>query len=196
MRVLADQYTPQIKTNKWPEVVWLVLLIGSLSFALTIIVAPIATSTGRSALAFTIYQAFSHLCHQLPDRSYYLAGFPFAVCARCTGIYFGFALAVIVYPLLRSLRRTDTPPRKWLFVAAMPLVVDFALTFFGLWENTHTSRLFTGAVLGAVAVFYVLPGLMDLAINRLGAKSRNVEAPLIVNNRIAPSDYSAPHRRI
>jgi len=32
-----------------------------------------------------------------------------------------------------------------------------------LWENTHLSRSITGALLGAAAVFYVMPGLVDLS---------------------------------
>jgi uncharacterized membrane protein len=65
---------------------------------------------------------------------------------------------------VRSLRRTDTPPRQWLFVAAAPLAIDFFLGFFGLWENTHLSRFVTGALLGAVSVVYVMPGLIDLSL--------------------------------
>jgi hypothetical protein len=46
-------------------------------------------------------------------------------------------------------------------LAALPLALDFALGFFGIWENTHLSRVLTGALLGAVAVFYIVPGLFD-----------------------------------
>lgn len=198
MRLPAEQYISQTQTNRWPLVIWLLLTAGSLLFVLAIIAAPIATATGRLSTAFTIYQTFHHLCHQLPERSFYAEGHPFAVCARCTGIYFGFFLAVFAYPLIRSLSRTDTPAPKWLFVAATPLLIDAGLTLFGIWENTHTSRLLTGALLGATAVFYVLPGLVDLALNHLSTKPRLVEALDLTDPRIAtaPSDYSAPHRRI
>jgi uncharacterized membrane protein len=196
MRFPADQYRPQTRTNNRAEVVWLTLLIGSLIFAFSIIAAPLATSNARPAVAFTIYQAFSHLCHQFPDRSYYIAGYPLAVCARCTGVYFGFAFGVAAYPLMRSLGRTDTPARKWLIVAALPLAIDFASTFFGLWQNTHTSRLLTGALLGAIAVFYVVPGLMDLLLGRRKARLLPLPSSLISHKGVAPSDYSAPHRRI
>jgi uncharacterized membrane protein len=89
------------------------------------------------------------------------------VCARCTGIYAGFTVATLGYPLLRSLARTDTPPRRWLFLAAVPLAIDFSLGFFGLWENTHLSRFLTGALLSSVAVFYIVPGLVDLRLSEL-----------------------------
>ena len=40
----------------------------------------------------------------------------------------------------------------------------FFAGFFGIWENTHLSRFLTGALLGSVAVFYVVPGLLDLRL--------------------------------
>ena len=198
MGISAEQYVPQTTTTRRPFLVWCLLLVGSLLFVAAIIGAPIATASGNTGTALTIYNAFHNLCHQLPERSYYVAGHPLAVCARCTGVYLGFALAVLAYPLVRSLRRIDTPERKWLFVASIPLVVDFSLNFLGVWENTHTSRSLTGALLGATAVFYVLPGLIDLALNSFRRKPRSIGMVVLTDQQIAtaPSDYSAPHRRI
>jgi len=154
-------------------------------------------------------QAFEHVLPRFGGVGLQLCGnvlgaHKFAVCARCTGLYVGFALATLFYPLVRSLRRTEAPPRKWLFVAAAPLAIDFSLTFFGIWENTHSSRFITGALLGAVAVFYVMPGLVDLSLRDWGKKSKaRIEpepaaSPAMFSSRVssAPSDYSAPHRRI
>ena len=31
-------------------------------------------------------------CHQLPERSFHINGIQFPLCARCTGIFFGFVL--------------------------------------------------------------------------------------------------------
>ncbi len=195
---LPVEYVPQTTTSRRPLAVWLILLAGSLFFTVAIIGAPLALTRSNTATAFIIYEAFSHLCHQLPERSYYIAGQKFAVCARCTGIYSGFVAGVIMYPLVRSLRRIDAPDRKWLFLAALPLALDFILSFLEVWENTHTSRLLTGMILGAVAVFYVIPGLVDVAINRLWASERQVSDPVNSGRSFAtaPSDYSAPHRRI
>jgi hypothetical protein len=114
-------------------------------------------------------------------------------------LYAGFALTLLIYPLLRSLRSAAFPPRRVLFLAALPLVVDFSLTFFGIWENTHTSRLLTGALLGSVAVFYVMPGIVDWSLRGLRLSTpAPVTFTLASPERIAaaPSDYSAPERRI
>lgn len=145
-----------------PLLVWMGILAIALGLAGLIIGAPLAQSANYQGVAFTIYHAFSYACHQLPERSFYLAGYPYAVCARCTGLYVGFAAAALVYPLVRPLSRTDTPARRWLLLSAMPLAIDVGLDLLGIWKNTHVSRLVTGLLLGAVAAFYVIPGLIDL----------------------------------
>ena len=95
----------------------------------------------------------------------------------------------------------DTPRPSWLLYAAIPLAIDFGVNFFGLWQNTHTSRLLTGALLGGAVVFYVVPGIIDLS-TRFG-RTPPLNEPratftLASPERIAsaPSDYSAPERRI
>lgn len=205
----ANQYVPQLETNRRPLLMWLVVASMSLAVMAMIVGAPLALAAGHGRLAATIYQTFSHLCHQLPERSFFIEGHPFAVCARCTGIYAGFAVATVLYPVARSLRQTEAPARKWLFIAAAPLAIDFAIEFFGVSHNTHSSRLSTGALLGAVAVFYIMPGLLDLSLRdwRAGSKdsagtgtsSAKEGEPAEVfptGAATAPSDYSAPQRRI
>ena len=46
----------------------------------------------------------------------------------------------------------------------MPTTVDFALGFFGVWENTHASRLLTALPLGVAVAFCAVPGLVDLSL--------------------------------
>jgi uncharacterized membrane protein len=166
MPASPTEYIPQSSTNRRPLLMWSIVSVASLSIMGMIAGAPLAQASGHSLLALGLYGAFNHLCHQIPERSFFIAGHQFAVCARCTGLYAGFTAAAFCYPLVRSLRATDTPPRRWLFIGALPLAVDFSLGFFGIWENTHLSRFATGALLGAVGVFYIMPGLIDLSLMR------------------------------
>jgi uncharacterized membrane protein len=206
MYTSASQYVPQLQNNRRPLIMWSFMAAGSLAVIAIIVGAPLAMAGGHVQIAATIYHTFSHLCHQLPERSYFVDGHPFAVCARCTGIYAGFAMATVFYPLMRSLRQTEAPRRKWLFIAATPLAIDFLFEFSGVGHNTHSSRLLTGALLGAVAVFYVMPGLLELSLRQWGRRGDGIKetnregevtsAEMFSSPSPAPSDYSAPHRRI
>ena len=164
MRASPTDYVSPFSTDRRPLLMWSAIVVVTVTVMAAIIGAPVAVARGHNVLALAVYSSFSHLCHQLSDRSFFIAGHQFAVCARCTGLYTGFTVATLAYPLMRPLRRTDPPQRLWLFLAAVPLAIDFSLGVFGIWENTHLSRFVTGALLGSVAVLYVMPGLIDLSL--------------------------------
>jgi uncharacterized membrane protein len=145
--------------------VWVFVSLIALAILLAIVGAPLALANGHSILAGDIYKGFSYLCHQLPDRSFHLAGHQFAVCSRCTGLYVGFALTTLAYPLIRPIRATTTPALIWLILATVPLLIDFSLGYFNIWANTYASRFITGLLLSSVAVFYIIPGLVEITSN-------------------------------
>jgi uncharacterized membrane protein len=145
--------------------VWSLLASLALLIVIATVAAPAAFARGHVEFSEVTYQAFSYLCHQIPERSFHLAGHPLAVCSRCTGLYAGFAVATLALPLARSLKRTDTPHVIWLLLSGVPLAIDFGLTYFGVWENNHFTRVTTGALFGAVAAIYVVPGLIELSVN-------------------------------
>ena len=205
MYIPANQYVPQCVTDRRPLIVWSLVVVGALTVVALLVAAPLAQGNGLQWLSFTVYEAFSHFCHQTPERSFYIAGYPLAVCARCTGLYVGFAAALAFYPVMTSLKRTHAPERKWLFIAAAPLAIDFALGFFGVWENSHLSRFLTGALLGAISVFFIMPGLVQLSLyqpmfgprsSRQGELKAAFSRATSEQVNAAPSDYSAPLRRI
>lgn len=142
---------------------WGVTALAALALIGLVFAAPLLSAQGHAAEGWIVYRSFASLCHQIPERSFAIAGRPLAVCARCVGVYAGFAAGVLFYPLARSLRRTDAPARAWLFVTLAPTTVDFLLGVTGLWHNTHLSRAATGALAGAGAAFFVVPALVELA---------------------------------
>ena len=192
------QYVPQVVPIRRPLVFWMISAATVCFLVSLIVVAPLAAANGHNDLAQGIYRAFGTFCHQIPERSSFINGHKFAVCSRCTGLYAGFAFTLLLYPLVRSLRNVTTPPPSVLILAALPLLIDFSLSFFGIWENTYTSRLLTGLVLGSVAVFYVMPGIIELSLRKRQTNARPATFTLGSPETIAaaPSDYSAPERRI
>jgi uncharacterized membrane protein len=170
MPSLISEYVPQLaageaamKRRRAGVLAWAGASAFGLSVLGLVLLAPALMAQGSVLLSRAVYQLFGAACHQLPERSFHLWGYPLAVCARCAGLYAGAAAAFLAYPLLRRpLARTDAPPRAWLFAAALPTAVDFLLGVSGVWENTHASRFSTALVLGAASAFFILPGLADL----------------------------------
>jgi len=169
MPFLISEYVPQAageeaaRRRRAGVVAW----AGASAFAALVlglvVLAPALKAGGSVLLAQAVYKLFGAACHQIPERSFHLWGFPLAVCARCAGLYVGAAAGFLAYPLLRRpLARTDAPRRAWLLLAAVPTTLDFLLGVTGLWENTHASRFSTALLLGAAASFFILPGLADL----------------------------------
>ena len=116
------------------------------------------------AFAFGIYAAGSIVCHQLPDRSFHLWGVQMPVCARCTGIYVGGAVAAIVVYVVSAFRRTQVrlkPDSTYgratfaLLVAALPT----AATLLYEWTTGQTPanaiRALAGFPLGAAVVWAI-----------------------------------------
>jgi uncharacterized membrane protein len=149
-----------------------VVFVGAAVFAFAVVAAPWLATHGHPIAAYAIYAGFKPACHQLPERSFYLFGAPLAVCARCTGIYAGAVLGVAAFPLLRGLGRS-APRRRWLLLAAIPVALDFSLGWLGLIHNTALSRGLTGALFGAATAFYLMPGLVEAAVELAARKRRN-----------------------
>ena len=128
-----------------------------------------APDSNAMALVSGLYSLYRPVCHQLSDRAFHVSGYPMAVCARCLGIYSGFLFGLLAYPFARSLTRTDMPPRQWLITAFVPLGVDFLGGFVGAFENSPASRLVTGLIAGTAGAFYIMPGLVGMALSLRGS---------------------------
>ena len=80
-------------------------------------------------------------CHQRKDRSFYYRGFQFPICARCTGILFGFLLSPILV--------MSFAPPVWMYVLLLlPLLIDGMIQKFSVYESNNPTRLITGIFFG------------------------------------------------
>jgi uncharacterized membrane protein len=165
MRSPIEVYTPQIyleKTRKMSLAAWAVLSFVALAWIAVIIGAPVAESSGLTGFSRPVYHFYSYICHQIPERSFSIFGYPFAVCSRCFGFYAGFLLGMVFYPLFFKIENVEPLPRFWLFLAMIPMGIDWSLGFFHIWENTHLSRAITGIILGAACAVFIVPALAEL----------------------------------
>ena len=107
-------------------------------------------------LAF-IFAVGSVICHQLPERSFFLDGRQLPVCARCTGLYLSGVAGLAAWwalKLLRGWRPQPVPPRLamvLLAIVATPTVVSYLTGVFGVWDGSNQTRALLAVPLGVVA---------------------------------------------
>lgn len=115
---------------------WLVGLVGSLPWLLLIAGVDHPAAFGL----------FAPTCHQLPDRSLFLAGSQMVVCSRCAGLYVG-----LVVGTLRPWPTAWLDHGRTALLAAVALMLTDVLTQdLGLHPPWHPTRLATGAAFGVV----------------------------------------------
>lgn len=142
--------------------VWFAALLVAGVWLFTILAPPVLHLLGFSSAAASIFGFFGNICHQLPERSFFLCEFQFGVCSRCFGVYFGLSAGILTYPLWRAVDDIEPLPRIWLFASIVPLAVDWSLTAFGIWQNNHFTRFTTGLILGFGCAVYIVPALVEI----------------------------------
>lgn len=145
---------PRIDRLAWTAVAGLFGLLFVL-----IALPPFVGETARGV----IVDAFAPLCHQLPARSFHVAGEPWAVCHRCTGIYAGLWLSALAWAGLSE--GTDSLPLEaplLLGVALVPAAVDWAAGWAGWWTSTAALRVVTGLWFGGIAGLFATGGITEL----------------------------------
>ena len=145
--------------------VWMIASLVVFAWVLLIVGLPVAKANGFVTISSPLYHFFSFVCHQIPERSFHIAGEQFAVCHRCFGVYFGLLFGFAIYPLLRSVDEIEPLPRFWLFLSLIPITVDWSLNFLGIWENTHLSRFLTGMIVGVACSTFIVPALVEITRN-------------------------------
>ena len=121
-------------------------------------------------LAGFLYVFGSVICHQISERSFHMDGAQLPVCARCLGIYAGFAagaLAAVIggskkqdspYVRIRDVRRPGPAKRtrRNVLLAALPTLVTVALEWTGLWYPSNMTRAIAGLPLGIAVALVVI----------------------------------------
>jgi len=95
------------------------------------------------------------ICHQRPERSFFIGGQQLPVCARCTGLYLGAALAIPL-GLIAAVAASSRSNRRILLVAALPTLLTWTLEFAGIMPFSNVVRFVCALPLGFAAAWMVL----------------------------------------
>jgi uncharacterized membrane protein len=159
-----------------PPVYRRLLILATVAWTTSLFLAAYiaASPHGNSAsygLALAVYGLGSFICHQRPERSFHLWTAQLPVCARCTGIYVGAAVAAIASPRAWRARRGPTAVLVAAAANAMTLVYE-RLT--GV-TPSNWIRAVAGFLLGAVVMAVLLMQLSEkgFEVNFRRARHRN-----------------------
>jgi hypothetical protein len=158
---------------------------ATIAWAAALPLAALAASrpqNGPLVYLFTlaVYGVGSVVCHQLPGRSFHLWAAQLPVCARCTGIYAGAAIASMA--VLVSFKRLGKgvegvsqgrlsprlyDPRTIVALAALPTLATLAYEWTTGLTPSNWVRAAAGACLGAAIAIVVLlrPPARDREVN-------------------------------
>jgi len=152
------------KKKKKILIIYFLTLGGIVILLGIIILAPYLKSKSLSLNVF-VYAIFSPVCHQIPSRSFFLFGYPLAVCCRCFGVYFGFFAGALLHPFLKGFSHTTLPKAKTFIIISFPLVLDTLGNFSRLWMTDNIIRFIIGFLWGLILPFYFIAGISDYFIN-------------------------------
>lgn len=80
-------------------------------------------------------------CHQMPERSFFIKGFQFPVCARCIGVILSAIIATIIFFKKRL-------PIGLCLAMSSVMLLDWGMQYLKIKESTNSRRLITGLIGG------------------------------------------------
>lgn len=145
----------------WVVEHWITLAAGFLlAFAALPSTEPLLRAAGAIGVADPVFGAYGWVCHQMPSRSYFIAGQQMAYCQRNTAIYGTAAVAGLLWPRYRF--EIHWPA---FVLLGLPMALDGFTQMFGLRESTWELRTATGTLFGAACVWFSFP-LIERCVRR------------------------------
>ncbi len=148
---------------------WLLIInTGAILYAGLPWLSPLAKAAGHPLIGELLFRLYTPLCHQLPERSFFVCGHQVAFCHRCAAMYTAIVLAGLLFSLVRTCIRPATLKVGGLLL--LPILLDggthllddvLGLGFRGGGDAIGTLnfrlRMVTAALVGVAMLIAVLP---------------------------------------
>ena len=129
---------------------------------------PVLENAGYTRLGQLIFSMYRTLCHQLPERSFFVGTSQVCYCHRCTALYTAIALTGLLYGAIRWRRPISNAMLGW---AALPMLLDglrhvasdyvpglvLRSAADGAGSLNFWLRIITGTIFGVAAVLWLHP---------------------------------------
>ena len=142
--------------------------IGAILYAGLPWLSPLAKASGHTLLGELLFRIYTPLCHQLPERSFFVFGHQVGFCHRCVALYSSIVVAGLLFGLLR--RRLHPISLEIGGLLTLPILIDglthmlydlSVLGFRGGGDAIGTLnfwlRMITGALMGVVVLLVIYP---------------------------------------
>jgi uncharacterized membrane protein len=143
----------------------LVLLYAGLPW-----LSPLARAAGYERLGQLLFLIYRPLCHQLPERSFFLFGYQVCYCHRCTAMYTSLFVAGLLFGLLRGRIK---PAPFWVGgLLLLPMLLDGGTHLIddllglglrgggdGIGTLNFSLRMLTGLLFGIATLVVLFPRL-------------------------------------
>lgn len=107
-----------------------------------------------------LYVLGSAVCHQLPERSFFIVGHQLPICMRCSGTYLGAIITFLFYLVTGRLKRGAFPKMPiFLTILAFPLTMglDVVTVNLGLRPPNGDIKMLTGICAGFFIASFLVP---------------------------------------
>lgn len=98
-------------------------------------------------------------CHQKPERSFFIRGYQLPICARCSGVFIGYLIALPLYLRL-----------SFSFIVALAgcgvMLLDWGIQAMMHKESTNIRRLITG-IFGGYGIMSIQIKLVDIILRSI-----------------------------
>lgn len=153
-----------LKMSKAEIKIYVVVLFIVVLFNFLVVSPVIFENVGLGGFSGLVYRFFSPICHQNEFGSFHINGIKLAVCSRCSLIYLGALVGVLIFPFLK---RKDLLERSnfLLVLALMPSAIEFSLEkFFDV--NFGSVKVLVSLWLGGVAGAVLTSQFVDMFSSR------------------------------
>jgi uncharacterized membrane protein len=142
----------------------------AVGWVLVLVAAPLLPAVPAAVL----YVLGSRICHQIAERSFHVDGAQLPVCARCTGIYVGLAIAALCATVAvpgcdaaasgrprQGLVHVHSRLRWVLVFGALPTLLTVFAEWAGIWQPSNVVRAIAGAPLGSAVALALIAAIRE-----------------------------------
>ncbi len=123
------------------------------------VIPPLFHSADQGTTDVLFASFYGHICHQIPERSFFYDGTQLSLCSRCVGLYGAIFLTSLLVALTRG------QPRISLLLAValiLPGALDAIFDFTGESPAANLIRLVLGIAAGFGFIAFIFPRYLKL----------------------------------